>query len=329
MATSFNGSIEGPGWTGYLPGTAPPPSTTPYTGTLGTAPGSMFASSQPSGTQPLTLDQAIAQGMNFGQWFDQSGSNGPALNTATVGGATPWAQATNVWDQFRQGSANAANTYIAGSPSLQAAGVKPITANAGNYGAGPAGYQLPTPPSAGTPQAPQTWRRVATARPRIRISAGRQTASATARTISPTTCSTRSTLVLSLSVAWVASVKAWHKALRLRRVRITSRATSRTSMGRTGMPTRTGACSSTSEWIRTFYTLNAGWTRSGAAARREPLEPWQHGRMGSVEPSASNIYSPYTGFGQTTQTGQQGGGIGGAVGGVIGAGTFAHNMGWW
>lgn len=45
--------------------------------------------------------------------------------------------------------------------------------------------------------------------------------------------------------------------------------------------------------------------------------------------SAANAYSPFSGFGQTTQNTNQGGGWQGVAGGLLGGAQFAKNAGWW
>ena len=44
---------------------------------------------------------------------------------------------------------------------------------------------------------------------------------------------------------------------------------------------------------------------------------------------ASDIFKPYTGFGSTTQSSQQGGGAMGVAGGLLGGAQLAKNAGWW
>lgn len=45
--------------------------------------------------------------------------------------------------------------------------------------------------------------------------------------------------------------------------------------------------------------------------------------------NAGAAYSPFTGFGTSTTSGQQGGGLTGAIGGGLAGGAFGRQMGWW
>lgn len=45
--------------------------------------------------------------------------------------------------------------------------------------------------------------------------------------------------------------------------------------------------------------------------------------------NAGSAYSPFTGFGSTTNSGQQGGGLAGGIGGALAGGSLARQMSWW
>jgi hypothetical protein len=69
--------------------------------------------------------------------------------------------------------------------------------------------------------------------------------------------------------------------------------------------------------LRQDWTLGAGMMNQGLNMPFAPLQ------------NTANLFSPFTGFGTTTQTQQQGGGAMGAVGGALGAAQLGKNMGWW
>jgi hypothetical protein len=69
--------------------------------------------------------------------------------------------------------------------------------------------------------------------------------------------------------------------------------------------------------LRQDWTLGAGLMNQGLNTPYIPLQ------------NTTNLFSPFTGFGTTTQTQQQGGGAMGAVGGALGAAQLGKNMGWW
>lgn len=69
--------------------------------------------------------------------------------------------------------------------------------------------------------------------------------------------------------------------------------------------------------LRQDWTLGAGLMGQGLDTQFKPLQ------------NTANIYQPFTGFGSTTNSTQQGGGWQGALGGALGAAQFGQNMGWW
>jgi hypothetical protein len=69
--------------------------------------------------------------------------------------------------------------------------------------------------------------------------------------------------------------------------------------------------------LRQDWTIGSGLMNQGLNAPFQPLQ------------NASQIYSPFTGFGTTTNNTQQGGGWQGAVGGALAGASFGRNMGWW
>jgi hypothetical protein len=69
--------------------------------------------------------------------------------------------------------------------------------------------------------------------------------------------------------------------------------------------------------LRQDWTLGAGLMGQGLNTQFSPLQ------------NTAQVYSPFSGFGSTTQSQQQGGGAMGALGGALGAAQFGSNMGWW
>jgi hypothetical protein len=45
--------------------------------------------------------------------------------------------------------------------------------------------------------------------------------------------------------------------------------------------------------------------------------------------NAAGAYGPFSGYGTTTNTGQQGGGLAGGIGGALAGGSLARQMSWW
>lgn len=77
-----------------------------------------------------------------------------------------------------------------------------------------------------------------------------------------------------------------------------------------------------------FYTAQRGQDQTqlalGANLAQQGMQmPW------SPIQNASSVYTPYTGFGTTTQGGSTGGGWQGALGGALGGAQLGKNMGWW
>jgi hypothetical protein len=64
-------------------------------------------------------------------------------------------------------------------------------------------------------------------------------------------------------------------------------------------------------------TLGAGLLSQGLNTQYQPLK------------NTADLYSPFSGFGTTSQNQSSGGGWGGALGGALGAAQFGKNMGWW
>lgn len=69
--------------------------------------------------------------------------------------------------------------------------------------------------------------------------------------------------------------------------------------------------------LRQDWTLGAGLLDQGVST---PFLPARN---------AAQIYSPFTGFGTTTNDSKTGGGWQGAVGGALAGASFGRNMGWW
>jgi hypothetical protein len=69
--------------------------------------------------------------------------------------------------------------------------------------------------------------------------------------------------------------------------------------------------------LRQDWTLGAGLMGQGLNTQFSPLQ------------NTAQVYSPFSGFGSTTQSQETGGGWQGALGGALGAAQFGKNMGWW
>lgn len=64
-------------------------------------------------------------------------------------------------------------------------------------------------------------------------------------------------------------------------------------------------------------TLGAGLLSQGLDTQFQPLK------------NTGNLFSPFNGFGTTTNEANAGGGWQGALGGALGASQYARNAGWW
>jgi hypothetical protein len=69
--------------------------------------------------------------------------------------------------------------------------------------------------------------------------------------------------------------------------------------------------------LRQDWTIGSGLMNQGLNTQFQPLQ------------NASQIYSPYSGFGTTTNNQNNGGGWMGAAGGALGAAQMGKNLGWW
>ena len=77
-----------------------------------------------------------------------------------------------------------------------------------------------------------------------------------------------------------------------------------------------------------FYTQQRGQDQSGAVVGANLYDRGMQGQWSPMQ-NASQVYSPYSGIGSSTQNQQQGGGWTGAAGGAMGAAQLGKNMGWW
>lgn len=77
-----------------------------------------------------------------------------------------------------------------------------------------------------------------------------------------------------------------------------------------------------------FYTAQRGQDQSGAALGANLYSMGMNNEWNPLQ-NASNIYSPFSGMGTTSQNSQQGGGLLGGVGGALAGGSFGRQMGWW
>jgi hypothetical protein len=77
-----------------------------------------------------------------------------------------------------------------------------------------------------------------------------------------------------------------------------------------------------------FFTAQRGQDQTGMALGANLMQQGLGADWAPLQ-QANGIYSPYTGFGQSTSGGQQGGGWQGALGGAIGGAQLGSNMGWW
>jgi hypothetical protein len=90
----------------------------------------------------------------------------------------------------------------------------------------------------------------------------------------------------------------------------------------------TNAGNSANANAMSFYTNQRNLDQNGL---RLGADLYGAGITGEWKPvnEASSVFQPYTGFGTTTASGQQGGGWQGALGGGLGAAQLAKNFGWW
>lgn len=77
-----------------------------------------------------------------------------------------------------------------------------------------------------------------------------------------------------------------------------------------------------------FYTQQRGQDLQSIGLGADLFSRGMQGEWMPIQ-NAAQAYSPFTGFGSTTNNSNQGGGWQGAVGGALGAGQYAKNMGWW
>jgi hypothetical protein len=77
-----------------------------------------------------------------------------------------------------------------------------------------------------------------------------------------------------------------------------------------------------------FYTNNRQLDQSGVALGANMMGLANNGDWSGLN-SANGIFGNYTGFGNTTNSSQSGGGWQGGLGGAIGGATLGRNMGWW
>jgi hypothetical protein len=79
---------------------------------------------------------------------------------------------------------------------------------------------------------------------------------------------------------------------------------------------------------QSFYTAQRGQDYQGIGLGADLMSRGLQTPWAPIQ-NANNVYSPYSGMGQTTNSSQQGGGWMGALGGGLGAAQFGQNMGWW
>jgi hypothetical protein len=260
----------------------------------------------------LTLDQGIGQGMNFGTWFNQLGANGPALLTS----ANPtWGQATNTWDQFRQGNVNMAN-------AMNVPGSTPLTYSSGDYSTIPANatQHAMSAPSASTGSGYGM-----SSNPYL----GGQAQGIVSRTfndyLNPALQQINSGAVATGGLGGSRQGVAQGEAIAH------------------GMDYLSGNLANLygNDWNQeqnrgleqygmdqNFYTSQRGQDlqQLGVAGNLYGL-----GTSGQWLPyqNYSQTLSPYTGFGTTSSTGQQGGGAVGSFGGALAGASIGNKLGWW
>jgi hypothetical protein len=77
-----------------------------------------------------------------------------------------------------------------------------------------------------------------------------------------------------------------------------------------------------------FYTANRGLDQSGAALGANMMGLANNGDWSGLN-QANGIYSPWSGFGNSTNSSQSGGGALGGLGGALAGFGFAGQNGWW
>jgi hypothetical protein len=79
---------------------------------------------------------------------------------------------------------------------------------------------------------------------------------------------------------------------------------------------------------QSFYSQQRQLDQSGAALGANLYGLGQQGQW-SPYSQFNNVLSPYTGFGTTTGTGSQGGGLQGILGGALSGTALGQMAGWW
>jgi hypothetical protein len=79
---------------------------------------------------------------------------------------------------------------------------------------------------------------------------------------------------------------------------------------------------------QTFYNQGRQLDQSGALLGGQLYNLSQQGQW-SPYTNYANVLSPWSGFGTTTSSGQQGGGATGAIGGALSGAALGKLMGWW
>jgi hypothetical protein len=79
---------------------------------------------------------------------------------------------------------------------------------------------------------------------------------------------------------------------------------------------------------QSFYTANRGLDQSGAALGANMMGLANNGDWSGLN-QANGIYSPWSGFGNSTNSSQSGGGALGGLGGALAGFGFAGQNGWW
>jgi hypothetical protein len=77
-----------------------------------------------------------------------------------------------------------------------------------------------------------------------------------------------------------------------------------------------------------FYNAQRGLDQSGAQLGANLYNLGQQGQWMPYQ-QYTNTLSPWSGFGTTTASGSQGGGVQGAVGGALSGAALGHMAGWW
>lgn len=79
---------------------------------------------------------------------------------------------------------------------------------------------------------------------------------------------------------------------------------------------------------QSFYNTGRGLDLQSVALGSNLFNQGVQGQWSPIN-NANSTYSPYTGYGTSTNSSSQGGGMSGVLGGLLAGGQFARSNGWW